>query len=134
MKFILKNTLLSLFILIFITGCGIGPYSSMNHSTNTQVILSKANYKVINSVSGSETARYILGVGPSTSKLIARAKQKMTKKANLTAGGNKSRALINITVDETIRFIPFPYPLIPIPLYFSKTVHVSADVIEFIPE
>jgi len=130
MKFILKNTLLSLFLLIFITGCGIGPMSSMNHSTNTQVVLSKANYKVINSVSGTSTARYILGIGPSESRLIAKAKQKMTRKANLPAGGNKSRALINITEDKVFRYLPFGY----IPVYYSLTVHVSADVIEFIPE
>ena len=130
MKFMFKNRILSLFMLIFITGCGFGPMSSMNHSTNTQVVLSQANYKVINSVSGSATARYILGFGPSESKLIAKAKQKMTKKANLPAGGNKSRALINITVDETLRYFFFPY----IPWYFSKTIYVTADVIEFIPE
>ena len=129
MKLMFTNVSVSLFILFFITSCGFGPYSSMNHSTNTQVVLSKANYKVINSVSGTSTARYILGIGPSESKLIARAKQKMTKKANLPAGGNKSRALINITEDKTIRFFWLYFPW-----YYSVTVHVSADVIEFIPE
>jgi len=132
MKYIsnFKNFILGSFVLIFISGCGLGPYSSMNHSTNTQVVLSKANFKVINTVSGSATARYVLGIGPSESKLIARAKQKLMKKANLSAGGNKSRALINITVDETFRYVIFPY----IPWYVSKTLTVTADVIEFIPE
>ena len=134
MKYIsnFKIFILSFFILIFVSGCGIGPMSSMNHSTNTQVVLSKANFRVINSVSGSATARYFIGIGPSESKLIARAKQRLMRQANLTAGGNKSRALINITTDETIRYIVWPWP--PLPLYVSKTVYVTADVIEFIPE
>ena len=129
MKLMFRKISLLLFILFFILSCGVGPHSSMNHSTNTQVVLSKANYKVINSVSGTATARYVLGVGPSESKLIAKAKQRMTKKANLPAGGNKSRALINITEDKVVRFF-WPY----FPFYTSLTVHVSADVIEFIPE
>jgi len=129
MKLMFRNISLLLFILFFIASCGFGPQSSMNHSTNTQVVLSKANYKVINSVSGTATARYVLGIGPSESKLIAKAKQKMTRKANLPAGGNKSRALINITEDRVVRFLWFY-----LPFYTSITIHVSADVIEFIPE
>ena len=51
----------------------------------------------------------------------------MLENANLAGGGNKSRALINITTDEQIKY----FMLFWAPLWFSKTVYISADVIEF---
>ena len=37
--------ILILSILVLVTGCGLVPSGYMGHSTNTQVILSEANYK-----------------------------------------------------------------------------------------
>ena len=102
------------------------PRGYMGHSTNTQVILSEANYRVINSVKGEATANFILGFGPSNDRLYSRAKKDMLENANLAGGGNKSRALINITTDEQIRYFWFY-----LPFWVSKTVYISADIIEF---
>ena len=114
-------------IMMLFSGCGLAPTGSMMHSTNTQVILSEANYKIINTVKGEATGTFVLGVGPFTDRLYARAKRNMLDNANLSGGGNKSRALINITTDIQHRYLLFIY----IPFYFSKTVYLTADVIEF---
>ena len=50
----------------------------------------------------------------------------MLGNANLSGGGTKSRALINIITDQQIRYFWFYFPF-----YFSKTVYISADVVEF---
>jgi len=122
----IKKLLIIFSILLLVNNCGFMPEGYLGHSTNTQVILSEANYKIINSVRGDATATFILGVGPSNDRLYSRAKKDMLENANLAGGGNKSRALINIATDEQIRFVWFY-----IPFWFSKTVYMSADVIEF---
>jgi len=122
----IKKLLITFSILLLVNNCGFMPEGYLGHSTNTQVILSEANYKIINSVRGDATATFILGVGPSNDRLYSRAKKDMLENANLAGGGNKSRALINIATDEQIRFVWFY-----IPFWFSKTVYMSADVIEF---
>ena len=98
----------------------------MGHSTNTQVVLSEANYKIITTVKGEATAHFIMGIGPFNNRLYSRAKKDMLKNANLAGGGNKSRALINLVTDTQYRYIYFYFPF-----WFSKTIYVSADVIEF---
>jgi len=125
---IIKSINIIFFLLIF-SGCGYIPQGDFGHSTNTQVVLSKANYRTINSVQGQATARFVLGYGPSMGRLYSRAKKELLHKANLAGGGEKSRALINMTTDEQIRYFVWPWPLAII--YFSKTVYVTADVIEF---
>ena len=122
----IKKLLIIFSILLLVNNCGFMPEGYLGHSTNTQVILSEANYKIINSVRGDATATFILGVGPSNDRLYSRAKKDMLENANLAGGGNKSRALINIATDEQIRFVWFY-----IPFWFSKTVYITADVIEF---
>ena len=122
----IKKLLITFSILLLVNNCGFMPEGYLGHSTNTQVILSEANYKIINSVRGDATATFILGVGPSNDRLYSRAKKDMLENANLAGGGNKSRALINIATDEQIRFVWFY-----IPFWFSKTVYITADVIEF---
>jgi|GEM_PF-427435 hypothetical protein len=122
----IKKIILVLSLFLLINNCGFMPQGYLGHSTNTQVILSEANYKIIKSVRGGATATFILGVGPSNDRLYSRAKKDMLENANLAGGGNKSRALINITTDEQIRFVWFYFPF-----WISKTVYMSADVIEF---
>ncbi len=125
----IKKLLITCTLLLLINNCGFAPEGYLGHSTNTQVILSEANYRLINSAKGDATATFILGIGPSNDRLYARAKRDMLENANLAGGGNKSRALINITTDEQIKYFLFPWP--PLPIWFSKTVYISADVIEF---
>jgi len=124
-KNLIKLSLIILPILI-LTNCGFMPSGYLGHSTNTQVILQEANFKVISTVRGQETASFILGIGPSQSHLYARAKRDMLGNANLSGGGTKSRALINIITDQQIRYFWLYFPF-----YFSKTVYISADVVEF---
>lgn len=122
-----KKILIILLLVLFVNNCGFMPSGSLGHSTNTQVILSEANYKIINTVKGQATGTFILGIGPFNDRLYSRAKINMLENANLSGGGNKSRALINITTDEQIKY----FMLLYLPLWFSKTVYISADVIEF---
>ena len=111
---------------IFIS-CGFIPMGHLGHSTNTQVVLSEANYKVINSVQGKATASFILGIGPLfNDRLYSQAKLDMMRNANLSGGGNKSRALINITSDVQYKYFWYVFPF-----YISKTIYISADIIEF---
>jgi len=126
---ITKKLLIICTLLLLINNCGFAPEGYLGHSTNTQVILSEANYKIINTVRGKATANFILGIGPFNDRLYSKAKKDMLENANLAGGGNKSRALINITTDEQIKYFLFPWP--PLPIWFSKTVYISADVIEF---
>ena len=116
-------------LFLIVNNCGFPPQGYLGHSTNTQVILSEANYSIINTVKGEATATYIVGIGPFNDRLYSRAKKDMLKNANLAGGGNKSRALINITTDEQIKYFVWPFP--PLPIWFNKTVFVTADVIEF---
>jgi hypothetical protein len=126
-KINIKKTVFLCTLLLFINNCGLLPSGYMGHSTNTQVILSEANFRTIKTVKGQATANYIVGLGLNNNKLYSRAKMKLLENANLSGGGNKSRALINITTDEEIKFLLFVY----IPFYWSKTVYMTADVIEF---
>ena len=123
----IKKSLIICSLSLLVNSCGFMPEGYLGHSTNTQVILSEANYKIINSVRGEATATFILFVGPFNNRLYSRAKRDMLENANLAGGGNKSRALINITTDEQIKYFIFGY----FPLWFSKTVYMSADVMEF---
>ena len=123
MKSINKYLIIAIFGL-FTMNCGLPPIGYMGHNTNTQVVLKEANFRVIGRVSGEASASFILLIGPTNSRLYAKAQSKLYKKANLK-NNEKSRALINLTTD--IGYDYFIYPL----LYFKKTVTISADVVEF---
>ena len=122
----IKKIILVFSLILLVNNCGFMPQGYLGPSTNTQVILSEANYKIINTVRGQATSTFILGIGPFNDRLYSRAKKDMLENANLAGGGNKSRALINITTDEQIRFVWFYFPF-----WFSKTVYITADIIEF---
>ena len=125
----MKNNIIILSLAILITGCSFVPNGYLGHTTNTQVVLSEANYKIIGRVTGEASAINVLGfrVG-STAPLYADAKKDMMKEVDINYN-NKSIALINFTSDEQIKYIWFYLPFMT-----EKTVYVSADVIEFIPE
>ena len=109
-------------ISILITGCGFHSSLVGNINNNTtNVELSKKNFKVIDKISGSSTATYILGFGGLSNKaLIENAKAKILENANLTGS---SKAIINVTTESHFSFF--------VPFYFQKTITVSAHVIEF---
>ena len=104
---------------IFSAGCShFGGY--VGHGIQTNVELSKNNFKVVGSVTGEASAGFIFGVfGPSKLNLMDQARRDMINKAKLTGA---SRAVANITTDTQITVYPF---------YNKTTVYVSGDVIEF---
>jgi hypothetical protein len=111
-----------LLLTVFLSSCGIGAALVTNHNQNaTEVHLSGNNFKVIDQVSGSSEASYILAIGGMGKRqLYENAYSTMMKKANLL---NSSKAIINVMTEEHVSgFAPF---------YVRRTITVSAQVIEF---
>ena len=110
--------ILSIFsISVMTTGCSISD-GYINHSIQTEVQLSQANFDVIKSVTGESSASYFFGIGPSEQNLFAQAKGDMIGKANLKG----SQALINVTTD--IKHTGFIF-------FRAKTAYVSAEIVQF---
>lgn len=121
MKKIAIYSVLFLF-LYFLSSCGIGTALVTNHNQNaTEVHLNGNNFKVVDQVSGSSEASYIMAIGSMNKKqLYENAYSMMMKKANLL---NSSKAIINVMTEEHFSgFAPF---------YVRRTITVSAQVIEF---
>lgn len=116
----IKILLIVFLPMILITSCGIHSAMVGNiNNSNTNVELSKKNFKIIGRVSGSSTATYVFGIGGLSNKnLIERAKAEML--GQLSGG---SRAIINVTTESH-------YTLI-VPFFYRKTITVSAHLIEF---
>lgn len=113
---------LLLLLVTFLNSCGIGhAYVTNNNQNTTEVHLSENNFKVIDQVSGSSETSYLLAIGGmKKSELYENAYSTMMKKANLLNG---SKAIINVMTEEHVSgFAPF---------YVSRTITVSAQVIEF---
>ena len=120
----MKNILALVLVLFFTVSCGYLPWSTIGNSTNTQVVLSEANYKVVATVTGESSSSIVFGFGPSNKRLYARAKADLYETLHQRIDlKNKSYALINITTDRTLNYFT--------PLYWKKTVILTADVIVF---
>jgi len=105
-----------------LSSCGIGTALVTNHNQNaTEVHLSGNNFNVIDQVSGSSEASYILAIGGMNKRqLYENAYSTMMKKANLLNG---SKAIVNVMTEEHFSgFAPF---------YVRRTITVSAQVVEF---
>ncbi len=104
------------------TSCGVHSATILNSNINsTNVELSKKNFVVLERVSGSSSATYILGIGGLYNRaLVERAKAKMLKNADITGG---SKAIINLTTEDHFGGLP--------PIFFQKTVTVSGHIIQF---
>lgn len=78
------------------TSCGISRQPMNNMSlTQTEVVLSKKNYKVVGMVTGESTQSYWFGIGGLSKKSMTEsAISDMYKNANLTG----SQAIINVNV------------------------------------
>lgn len=114
------------FMLLLLTAslssCGIGTALVTNHNQNaTEVHLSGNNFNVIDQVSGSSEASYVLAIGGMNKRqLYENAYSTMMKKANLLNG---SKAIVNVMTEEHFSgFAPF---------YVRRTITVSAQVVEF---
>ena len=111
-----------LLLAAFLSSCGIGIAPVTNHNQNaTEVHLSGNNFKVVDQVSGSSEASYILAIGGMKKRqLYENAYSSMMKKANLL---NSSKAIINVMTEEHVSgFAPF---------FIRRTITVSAQVVEF---
>jgi len=110
-----------LMLILFLTSCQSTFYTgSFGQSIQTQVILSKSNFKVLGSFSGTAIARKSSFSIKKKSGLISLAKKNLlenAKKAGIELKG--SRTLINISTDV-------------IQNKNKVKVVVSADIIEFI--
>ncbi len=109
---------------LLLTSCGVHLGMETNVNTNvTNVELAEGNFRVLDRVSGSASATYVLGIGGfNNTVLIENAKAEMLENANL---GEGSRAIANVSTDIYIgKYFP---------IYYEKTVTVSAHVIEFLP-
>ena len=70
--------------------------TSNNNLVQTEVVLQKANFKVIGSVSAESQQTYIFGIGGMSKKSLGQyAMGDLYKQADLLG---KSRALINVTI------------------------------------
>ncbi len=105
-----------------LSSCGINFATISNHNANeTQVQLTSNNFKVLDKINGSAEVSYVLIFGGLNMKrLYENAYSAMMDKANLTGG---SKAVINVVTEERIHGFP--------PFYYTRTVTVSGNVIEF---
>jgi hypothetical protein len=118
----LTTSLLAVILLLSLNSCGVSNAFVFNTNQNsTQVSLSQANYKVIGKATGSSDVSYVFIFGGARKKqLFGNAYARMVENANLSSG---SKALINIVTEEHVGGVP--------PFYYTRTVTVSANVIEF---
>lgn len=111
-----------LLLAVVLSSCGINTAFVANHNQNaTEVHLRENNFKVVDQVSGSSEAFYVLAIGGMSKKqLYENAYSAMMKKANLM---NSSKAIVNVITEQQVSgFAPF---------YIRRTITVSAQVVEF---
>jgi hypothetical protein len=116
-----KITYLFILSLFALSSCVVHHHKFTNIAGhNTEVVLSKKNYRVLERVSGESETFYLLGIlGGYKESLIEEARQDMMQKANLTGG---AKALAYETVSER-----YTNAIIGI----KVKVIVSAYVVEF---
>lgn len=105
-----------------LSGCGINSGIMNQYSVNganTNVVLQKKNFKVVETVSGEASDTYLFLIGGNKKNLVAKAKQNMIENAKLTG---TSKAIINVTLEEHNKFVF---------VYFKRTITVHGTVIEF---
>jgi hypothetical protein len=113
--------LFTLFLVVSLSSCATHAGLTSNANVNnTTVELSKANYKIVQYVSGSSSAHYLFGLGGmQKSALIESARIKMLSHSDMM---DKPRAIINETVEIQRSSV----------LFFSEyKITVSAFIIEF---
>ena len=118
----IRTVLLTLFATLLLSGCGyhVARVANLNNHT-TEVGLNKRNFVVVEKVVGQADASYIFGIGGISEKaLIENAKADMLRDVELIGS---ARAIINETTEEHYTFV--------YPIYFKKTITVSAYVVEF---
>lgn len=108
------------FALLF-TSCGLSRQATSNvNLAQTEVVLSKKNYKIIGTVQGESAQNYIFGIGGLSPKSMADAAvAEMYQNANLIG----SQAIINTSVSYKNKIILF---------YTQSKCIAQGTIIEFI--
>ena len=103
-----------------LTGC-VGVANTLsNNLTQTQVVLSDNNFKVVGQAYGEASATYICFIGGlSREALYNNAVSEMTKNANLKG----SQTLTNTTMHYSTQMIT--------PFYVKVTCSASANIVQF---
>ena len=102
-----------------LSSCGIHETFS-NNLTETKVVLSQNNFKVVGQAFGESKATYILGIGGlSRNSLKKNAINEMSKNANLSG----SQTLTNVTTHASYRTV--------LGIWTQITVNATANIIEF---
>lgn len=117
-----KTAILGLALILGLGSCGVNQAWILNQNqNNTQVNLGSNNFQMLGQVKGAAEVDYILIFGGKNRKsLFNEAYSAMIEEADLTSG---SRTLTNILTEEHIGGIP--------PFYYTRTLTVSATVVEF---
>lgn len=106
---------------LMLSSCGV--HFPLSHNLNlnvTNVDLGDNNFTVIKTVSGEAETRYVLGFGGLKKRsLLELAKKEMIAEAEMDG---KSRALINVTVEEYVKSFVF---------VTRRKVVVTGQVVEF---
>lgn len=101
------------------TGCGTSAVVS-NNLTETKVVLSESNFKVVGQAYGEVTATYICGIGGLNKKMLrSNAIDEMSRNANL----NGAQTITNVTVNFAVRMIT--------PFYVELTCTATGNIVEF---
>lgn len=109
-------------LFLLLGSCGINNALVLNQNQIlTQVNLGEENFKVVDRVSGSAEASYVLIFGGRNKRnLYATAYGNMLDKAELN---NRSKAVVNVLTEEHIGGFP--------PFFYKRTLTISANVVEF---
>ena len=115
--------MMGLVLIAGLTSCGVNKAMIFNQNQNaTQVHLKSNNFKVVGKAKGTSDVDYVLIFGGANKKnLYDAAYADMLEQANLDAG---PRAVVNVLTEEQVGGVP--------PFYYTRTVTVTANVIEFI--
>lgn len=107
-------------VAMLFTSCGLSRQASSNQNlAQTDVVLSKKNYKVIGTVTGESQQNYWFGIGGLSQKSVADAAvSDMYKNANLTG----SQAIINTNVSYKNKMIL---------IYTQAKCQAQGTIIEF---
>ena len=113
------GVLAMLVAVLCLTGCGVAATVS-NNVTETKIVLSQNNFKVVGQAYGEAKATYIFGIGGLSKKALRNnAVNEMSKNANLTG----AQTLTNITTNASVKMIT--------PLYVEITYTATANIVEF---
>ena len=115
----MKKLLLLFSLSIILSSCA-ATFSGAT-TTGTSVNLEKNNFEVLNTVSGSATATYVLGFGGNKKDgLVSEARAVMLRSANLVGG---SKAIANEVIDVKTQLI--------FGIITKYTVTLTANIVEF---